>query len=357
MIFYIIVAILAFGVLIAIHELGHFTAAKLLGVRVNEFSIGMGPLLLSRQGEETMYSLRLLPIGGYCAMEGEDEASDDPRAFSSQAGWKRLIILAAGSVMNLIGGLIIVAALFFAVPSFGTTTNTIGGFLDGFPLEGERGLMAGDEIVEVNGARTWSYYDVSLQLSRAAGSETMDLVVERDGARVVLDNLPLTLQEYETENGPALMYGLQFVQAEPTAGNILKSSAVYCLYFVELVWYSLCDLIGGAAGLSDMAGPIGIVDLIGSTGAQAETVGLGLWNVFHYIALIAVNLAVMNLLPLPALDGGRILFLLVNGAAKLLFRRTIPEKYESYVHVAGMVALLALMAVVALNDILRIVTR
>ena len=136
---YIIVAILAFGVLIAIHELGHFTAAKLLGVRVNEFSIGMGPLLLSRQGKETMYSLRLLPIGGYCAMEGEDEDSDDPKAFGSQPKWKRLIILAAGSLMNLVGGVVIVVALCFTMPGFGTSTNTIGGFLDGFPLEGGGG--------------------------------------------------------------------------------------------------------------------------------------------------------------------------------------------------------------------------
>ena len=354
---YIIVAILAFGVLIAIHELGHFTAAKLLGVRVNEFSIGMGPLLLSRQGKETMYSLRLLPIGGYCAMEGEDEDSDDPKGFGSQPKWKRLIILAAGSLMNLAGGVVIVVALCFTMPGFGTSTNTIGGFLDGFPLEGEEGLMVGDRIVSVNGAAAWTFYDLNLQLNRAAGGETMDLVIQRGGERIHLDDFPLTPQMYETEEGSALMFGLEFVQTEPTVWNILKGSVLYCFYFVELVWYGLCDLISGAAGLSDMAGPIGIVDAIGSMGAQAQSLALGIWNVFHYIALIAVNLAVMNLLPLPALDGGRILFLLVNGVAGLLFRREIPAKYEGYVHVAGMIALLALMAVVAMNDILRIVTR
>lgn len=348
--FYIIIAILAFGVLIALHEFGHFATAKLLGVRVNEFAIGMGPLLLSKQTKETQYSLRLLPIGGYCAMEGEDEASDDPRAFTNQAGWKKFVILVAGAFMNLLTGFLIVLVLYQGIATF--STNTVAAFMDGFPLEGEAGLMAGDRIVKINGVTTRTYHDVSLQLNRGEG-ESMDLVVLRDGKRLELDDFPLSRRDYGEEG---LKFGVYFAKEENTPLAVLQYSAWDCLYFVKLVWYGLCDLVTGAAGLNDLAGPIGIVESIGTVGNQAETMAAGVWNVCYYIALIAVNLAVMNLLPLPALDGGRVFFLLVNGLCALLFRRKIPEKYEGYVHMAGMAMLLALMAVVAFHDIWRIVT-
>ena len=348
---YIIIAILAFGVLIAAHEFGHFTAAKLLGVRVNEFAIGMGPLMFSRKVGETQYSLRLLPIGGYCAMEGEDEESEDPRAFGRQAGWKRLIILTAGSFMNFLTGFLIVLVLFAGSVAF--STNELRGFMDGFPLEGTDGLLAGDKIVEINGAATHTYHDVSLQLSRNQ-AETMDLVILRGDSKIELQDFPLTLKEYEDGR---LMYGLYFAREEATPLRVIQYSAWDCLYFVKLVWYGLCDLVTGAAGLNDLAGPIGIVESIGTVGSQSATVVSGLRNVFYYVALIAINLAVMNLLPLPALDGGRVFFLLVNGLCLLLFRRKIPGKYEGYVHLVGLALLLALMAVVAFNDILRIVMR
>lgn len=345
---YIIVAILAFGVLIAVHEFGHFTAAKCLGVKVNEFAIGMGPLLFSKQVGETQYSLRLLPIGGYCAMEGEDEATDDPRAFACQPAWKRLIILVAGSFMNFLAGFLIVLVLFLGNAGF--STNEISGFMDGFPLEGESGLLSGDRIVRINGASTYTYNDVLLQLSRSKG-ETMDLVIVRNGEKIDLNDFPLTRREY---NGQGMMFGLLFAREEATLGAAVKYSVFDCLYFVKLVWYGLGDLISGAAGLNDLAGPIGIVESIGTVGNESPSVAAGMRNVFYYIALIAINLAVMNMLPLPALDGGRVFFVLVNGVCYLVARRRIPAKYEGYVHVAGMVLLLGLMAVVALNDIWRI---
>ncbi len=351
---YIIIAIIGFGLLIAIHELGHFLTAKLLGVRVNEFAIGMGPLLLSRQRGDTQYSLRLFPIGGYCAMEGEDEESDDPHAFSSQPGWKRLIILAAGSVMNFLAGFAIILVLFAG--STGFSTNIIGGFMDGFPLEGENGLLAGDRIVSINGASTPTYSDVYLQLTRVTGPE-MDLVIKRGEQRIELKEFPLAPQEYEEDGQTVLRYGLYFEREEANPWTVLKYSVWNCAYMVRLVWYGLSDLVSGAAGLSELAGPIGIVDSIGVMGSQAGSLLAGLRSVGSYIALIAINLAVMNLLPLPALDGGRIFFLLVNGVCWLVARRKIPSKYEGYVHIAGFALLLALMIVEAFNDIVRIVMR
>ncbi|MBE6973047.1 MAG: RIP metalloprotease RseP [Ruminococcaceae bacterium] len=348
---YIIIAVLLFGFLIAIHEFGHFITAKAFGVRVNEFAIGMGPAIFSRQKGETLYALRVFPVGGYCAMEGEDEDSDDPRAFGAQKGWKRLVILAAGAFMNFLAGLVLILLLFSGAQAF--STPVISGFMDGFPLEGEQGLMAGDRIVSINGERIYLYNDVTLFLSRGNG-EPYDIVVERNGQRVVLNDLPLEPREYTVDGQTVTRYGLYFSIEEATVGAKLRNSWYNAIDFVRLVRISLTDLVSGNAGLKDMTGPVGIVDTITQVGSQSASVRIALENILYFGALIAVNLAVMNLLPLPALDGGRIFFLLINGAWMLLFRRRIDPKYESYVHVAGLVALLALMAVVTFNDLARI---
>lgn len=348
---YIIIAVLLFGFLIAIHEFGHFITAKAFGVRVNEFAIGMGPAIFSRQRGETLYALRVFPVGGYCAMEGEDDDSDDPRAFGAQKGWKRLVILAAGAVMNFLAGLALILLLFSGAQAF--TTPVISGFMDGFPLEGEQGLMAGDRIVSINGERIYLYNDVTLFLSRGSG-KPYDIVVERDGRRVVLNELPLELREYTVDGQTVTRYGLYFSAEEATIGAKLRNSWYNAIDFVRLVRISLTDLVSGNAGLKDMTGPVGIVDTITQVGAQSASVRIALENILYFGALIAVNLAVMNLLPLPALDGGRIFFLIINGVWALLFRKKIDPKYESYVHVAGLVALLALMAVVTFNDLARI---
>ena len=348
---YIIIAILLFGFLVAIHEFGHFITAKAFGVRVNEFAVGMGPALFSRQKGETLYALRLFPVGGFCAMEGEDDDSDDPRAFGAQKAWKRLVILAAGAFMNFLAGLVLILLLFSGAQAF--TTPVLTGFMDGFPLEGEQGLMAGDRIVSINGERIYLYNDVTLFLSRGSG-EPYDIVVERNGQRVILNDLPLELREYTVEGQTVTRYGLYFGIEEATVGAKLRNSWYNAIDFVRLVRISLTDLVTGNAGLKDMTGPVGIVDTITQVGSQSASVRIALENILYFGALIAVNLAVMNLLPLPALDGGRIFFLLINGAWMLLFRRRIDPKYESYVHVAGLVALLALMAVVTFNDLARI---
>lgn len=348
---YIIIAIVLFGFLVAIHEFGHFITAKAFGVRVNEFAIGMGPALFSRQKGETLYALRLFPVGGFCAMEGEDDESDDPRSFGAQKAWKRLIILAAGAAMNFLAGLALILLLFSGAQAF--VTPVISGFMDGFPLEGEQGLMTGDRLISINGERIYLYNDVTMFLKRGAGAP-YDIVVERDSKRIVLNDFPLEPRQYTVEGKTVTRYGVYFAAEEATFGIKLRNSWYNAIDFVRLVRISLTDLLTGAAGVKDLTGPVGIVDTITQIGNQSASVRVGFENILYFGALIAVNLAVMNLLPLPALDGGRIFFLLINGLWMLLFRRRIDPKYESYVHVAGLVALLGLMAIVTFNDLVRI---
>lgn len=349
---YIIIAIVIFGLLIAIHELGHFLVAKACGVKVLEFSIGMGPQLWHKKGKETQYSLRLFPIGGFCAMEGEDGESDDPRAFGNTAGWKKFLVLIAGSASNFIAGMLLILCLFAA--STGYVSTTLSGFVDGFPCQGETMLQAGDEIVSIDGSAVLLYSDISTLLNRGNG-KTHDIVVRRDGEKITLNDLPLTPREYEVEGKKVTMYGLYFQSKEATFGSKLRLGLANSVDFVRMIWWSLEDLFTGAVGFSALSGPIGIVDAMGQMAESADGVRQAVDNLLYFAAFLAINLAFMNLLPLPALDGGRVFFLILNGLAVLLFRRRIPAKYEGYVHFGGLVLLLGLMVVVAVQDVYRII--
>ena len=349
---YIIIAIVIFGLLIAIHELGHFQSAKACGVKVLEFSIGMGPQLWHKEGKETQYSLRLFPIGGFCAMEGEDGESDDPRAFGNTAGWKKFLVLIAGAASNFIAGMLLILCLFAA--STGYVSTTLSGFVDGFPCQGETMLQAGDEIVSIDGSAVLLYSDISTLLNRGNG-KTHDIVVRRDGEKITLNDLPLTPREYEVEGKKVTMYGLYFQSKEATFGSKLRLGLANSVDFVRMIWWSLEDLFTGAVGFSALSGPIGIVDAMGQMAESADGVRQAVDNLLYFAAFLAINLAFMNLLPLPALDGGRVFFLILNGLAVLLFRRRIPAKYEGYVHFGGLVLLLGLMVVVAVQDVYRII--
>lgn len=347
---YPMIAILLFGILIATHELGHFATAKLLGVKVNEFAIGMGPALLQKQRGETLYSIRVLPIGGYCAMEGEDDdTSQDPRAFGQAAAWKRLIILAAGAVTNFLTGLLLIALLYaqaagFVLPSIHSVT-------EGYGLE-NCGLKEGDVVISIDGHRMYNYNNLQMFLRRAG--DTIDWVVERDGERISVPDVFMPLQERTDENGQTTyLRGFSVGRAvvPATFGTRILYTWYGALDFVRMVWVSLGDLISGAVGLRDLSGPVGIVSTITEVGTQSTTARDAINNLLYLAALIAVNLAVMNLLPLPALDGGRIFFLLLNGLLYALFRKEIAPKYESYVHLAGMAALLTFMLVVTVSDV------
>ena len=348
---FIIIGILIFGLLVAVHELGHFAAAKACGVKVNEFAVGMGPAIVKKQRGETLYSLRCIPFGGFCAMEGEDESNSDPRAFTSQKPWKRFIILAAGSAMNFLMGYLIVLILFSNAGGF--RAPVIESFMDGCPYESAEGLQAGDRFLRIDGKRVWQYYDVGDLLN--AGGETHDLVVRREGKRVKLDDYYMVPVEYEGQTQK--MYGFYFGIDEPTMGNKLRYAGATTMEFVRMVADALRQLVGGKVSVNDLSGPVGIVDMMAETGEQAESVGAGLYDIFYLGAFIAVNLAVMNMLPSPALDGGRIFLLLVTALIEGVSRKKLDPKYEGYVHAAGMILLLALMAYVLFHDIFRIVTK
>ena len=233
---YILFAILIFGFLIFIHELGHFLTAKALDVQVNEFSICMGPAILKKQKGETLYSLRCIPVGGYCAMEGEDEESDNPRAFTSKVWWKRLIILAAGSFMNFLTGLVVLALIYSCVAGF--STPRIERFYDGCPYASEDGLHAGDELYKIDGRRVYIYSDVGTLLARNK-TGTFDLVVKRDGKLIKLDDFEMKQQLYEVDGEQQYKYGLYFGYEEKTVGTVLKNTWYTALDFARLVWMSL----------------------------------------------------------------------------------------------------------------------
>ena len=350
---YILAAILVFGVLIAVHELGHFMAAKACGVRVNEFSIGMGPVLWKKQKGETQYSLRLFPVGGFCAMEGEEEDSDDPTALNNQGFWAKLLIFAAGAAMNFIAGLLIILVLYADAQAF--YVPVVAGFADGCPLESADGLQEGDRLLRIDGEKVYVYSDISL-LMGLNKTGAFDLQIERNGEVITLRDFTMERQEYTDQNGKAYTgYGLYFGAEEATLGRKLSYSWNNAMDFARLVRLSLQMLVTGQAGVKDLSGPVGIVSTMTQVGEQAATTRAAVENIAYLAALIAVNLAVMNLLPLPALDGGKIFFLVINAVSMQLFKKQIPAKYENYIHFAGLILLLALMAVITFSDVWKLI--
>ena len=349
---YIILAIIVFGVLIATHELGHFAAAKACGVKVNEYAIGMGPAIFKKQKGETLYSLRCLPLGGFCALEGEDGDSDDPRSFQAQAVWKRFIILVAGAAMNFITGLIIAVILFSGSSAF--VVPEIVELADGFPDDGERGLMVGDTIRSINGERVWYSADFTLLMGRS-GDGPVDVVVIRNGEKVRLDDYDLRAREYSDSDGNVTVrYGVSFKVIKAGIIDRLRYSVYTACNFVRLVRFSLADLVHGAVGFKDLSGPVGIVSAINDMGHSSSSVAAAISNIAFLCAFIAVNLAVMNLLPIPALDGGRIFFLVITWIIEKIIRRQVNPKYEGYIHAAGLVLLVGLMVVVMFSDVVKL---
>lgn len=348
---YILFAIVLFGVLVIVHEFGHFAVAKLFNVRVDEFALGMGPMLLRCKRGETAYTLRLLPIGGFCAMAGEDEASDDPRAFTSQSAWKRALILAAGSAMNFLFGVLVLLCVYSSATAF--RAPVISDFMDNCPYEGADALQAGDRLLKIDGRRIYQLSDVSDFLSRGDG--TYDIVLRRDGKRVTLEDFEFVPVEYEGEE--TKMYGIYFGYDEATFFNTVRYSWNTAMEFGRLVWMSLEQIVEGQVTVDDMAGPVGIVNLMTETAEAAGSTSAAIMDILYLGAFIAVNLAIMNMLPIPALDGGRVFLLIVTWIIESITKKRLNPKYEGYIHALGMVLLLALMAVVMFNDIIRIVTK
>ena len=342
----IVFAILLFSFLIFIHELGHFVAAKLSGVRVNEFAIFMGPAIVKWQRGETQYSIRCIPIGGYCAMEGEDKESEDPRSFQKASWWKRLIILVAGSAMNFISGLLLFTVIF--APFQQLNVPVIGYVESGCTIVREDGLHAGDEFLKIDGVaiHTGSDFDLAMMINPG---DVHDIVVNRNGEKVFLDDFKMEKHLFPGEEQER--YGFSYKLVEGNFKNTVEYVWDNAMSVIGNVRWSLQMLLTGQAGLKDMAGPVGIVQIMSDTAQASETAKDAIVNMLYFGAFIAVNLAVMNLLPLPALDGGRTVCLLLTTLVEAITRKKIDPKYEGYLHGAGMVLLLALMAVILFKDI------
>lgn len=348
---FILAAIFIFGFLIAIHELGHFLAARLCGVRVNEFSIGMGPCIWHRETEETQYSIRLLPIGGFCALEGQDEDTGDERCLARQGFWKKFVILAGGSFMNLLTGIVIIAVLFAGASNF--YVDQVSGFSEGFPLEGKNGLMVGDVFYKVDGWRTYIRGDAAMFLSFNDG-QGIDIEVIRNGELIVLEDLPLYRGTYgEKQNSFGLQVGAMQVPADFLTS--LRFIGYQTLDFVQQMWFSITQMVRGTVSVKELSGPVGIMSIMTEVGTSSESVSSAVRDIAFLAALIAINLAVMNMLPIPALDGGRIFFLLVDAVALLLFKHKIPEKYQAAVNAVGFVLLMGMMALVTLQDVIKLI--
>lgn len=346
----IALAILFFGVIIIIHEFGHFICAKLFKVRVNEFSIGMGPAIFKKQKGETQYSLRALPIGGYVSMEGEDEESEDERAFNKKKVWQRIIIVVAGATMNLILGLVIMAITLSASTDL-IGTNTIKEFYPTAVSNQQGGLKEGDKFLKIDGHAVWSERDLSFLMSRSDNG-VFNFTVERDGEKVELNNVAFKTEdvEYNGKTVTMITYDFVIVGEKPTFKNVFVNSFTQSASIVRTVWLSLFDVVTGRYGMSELAGPVGTVDIIADV-AQSAAEEHNFEQLLFIMALITINIGVANLLPLPALDGGRLMFLIIEG----IRRKPVNRKYEGYIHAAGLALLLLLMVFVTYNDIVRII--
>ena len=351
----IIAAIILFSLLIFVHELGHFLAAKLSGVQVNEFSMFMGPAIVKWQRGETQYSIRCIPIGGYCAMEGEDEDTDNPRSFQKAAWWKRLIILVAGAAMNFVTGLLIFGILI--MPRDTVLEPVISQFEECCIFNNEHALQVGDRIIALDGEKIYVYSDVSLLLELNP-AQSHDIVVERNGERLEFTNLMMAHTHTDDAGQIYQHYGFHFGSEKPaTFWDNLAFTWNFTLDNVRSVRLSLQMLFTGKAGVQDVSGPVGIVQIMSNVAAESETVKMAISSMLSFGGMIAVNLAVMNLLPIPALDGGRVVGLLLTTAAEKITGKKLNSKIEGYIHGIGMILLLILMGLVMFKDIFAIFKR
>lgn len=377
----LLAAVFVFSAVIAIHEFGHFAVAKLCGVQVNEFSIGMGPVLLKKMHHGTQYSLRALPVGGFVALEGEEspesqqaereERSDlEERPLSQRSGadsspdggaskeeelsqptgkplneapvWQRALIMAAGACMNFLLGFVVMAIL-LAAQNEPITSRVIYAVEDG-ALCGQTGLEAGDKVLAVNGRRCFVANDMLYELMRTE-DYSASFTVLRDGKKVELPRVQFdTWQDEDGETHMSLGFTVYGIRKTPV--NVIKEAWNSVLYYGRIIFTSLMDLLRGRESINDLSGPVGIVTAIG----QAASYG---WqDLLELLVLITVNLGIFNLLPFPALDGGKVVFLLIEGVTG----HAVPEKIQSGLTLAAFALLFALMIFATYNDIVRLVT-
>ena len=335
----IFLVILLFVILIFPHELGHFVAAKLCGVQVNEFAFGMGPVILKKQGKETLYSIRAFPVGGFCAMEGEDteEATENPRACNNKSWWKKIIILVAGAAMNIIIAFLV---MIFAAVYTGTPTTTINSVTDGGAAS-MAGIQAGDKIVRVSDSRvdSWEEFVGCIQKEIKA-DKTISITVERNGKEKTF-----SLSPQRQKNGKYVIGVISKQRHNLFIG--MKNGMASTVKMTKALFESFKMLFTSKEAINQVSGPVGMIKIV------SDAAGLGVFYYLYLVALISLNLAIFNLLPLPALDGGRIIFVII----RMFTGRAISDKVEARVHMIGMALLLTLTVFVTWNDIMRLIRR
>lgn len=341
----IVIAIVLFSVIVLFHELGHFLLAKANGIRVNEFSLGLGPTIIGFKKGETKYSIKLLPFGGACMMEGEDGESSDDRSFQKKGVWQRISVVFAGPFFNFIMAFVFSLIL---IGCAGYDEAKIDSVMEGYPAY-EAGIQSGDKIVKMNGKSIHFYREVSMYSTFHPGEE-VTIVYERDGKNYSTVLTP----KLDSESGRYL-YGVRGT-GERTKGNawdVCKNSVYEVKYWICSTVESLKMLVTGGASVNEMSGPVGIVQVVGDTveeSAKTDGYFYAFLNVLNWGILLSANLGVMNLLPIPALDGGRLVFLLFEA----ITRKKIPPEKEGFVHFIGIIFLLGLMVLVMFNDIRKI---
>ena len=333
----VLIAILFFELIIIVHEGGHFAAARLMKIRVNEFSVGMGPKIFSFKKGETKYSLRWILFGGYCAMEGEDEESQDERAFSNKKVGARIFVVVSGALMNLILGFIIVAILVCSQNLVGTTT--IARFDEN--AKSAQVLMAGDTIKSIDGMRVYTSTDVSTGLTRSA-DDTLDMTVIRNGKEM---NVSAKFDTEEYQGKQYIKMDFWILGVEKTFSSVMKETAGQFVSYARMVFLSVHDLIAGRYGVSDLSGPVGAVSVV------SEAVKTNNIAMLRIMALLTINVGLFNLFPIPALDGWRLFLLIFEG----IFKKKLPKKFEWAINAVGLALLLLFMAVITFSDIGKLI--
>lgn len=336
---YFILIVLVFGVLIFIHELGHFMAARLCGVAVKEFAVGMGPTIFSWKSKkyDTKYGLRLFPIGGFVSMVGEDEDSDEENAFCNKKVWKRILIVLAGPMMNLILGFLLMTVIVF---SQGTLVSTTIAQFDEGAISCEK-LQVGDEIVEVDGTRVHTGNEMVYEIMNQ-GHEPIDIEVIRNGERLLIEDV-----SFPTMEDSGVTFGnYDFIPyaEQATLPNLIKHAYFRSVSTVKMVYDSLFGLLSGRFGMEAVSGPVGVAEVVG------DAAKMGMINFLYIVTVLSINLGVFNLVPFPALDGGRLLFLVIEGVR----RKPINRDVESYINFVGIIILFAFMIFVTVKDVLNL---
>lgn len=342
----IVIAVIAFAVIIVVHECGHFLAARAFKMTVHEFAIGMGPCIFRKKGKRTDFCLRALPIGGAVQLD-EDLENDDPNSFRNKPVWQRMIVIVAGAFMNLVLGLII--CICGTLASANIATTQISGFKDN--SVSNKYLQLGDEITKINGMSIWTTMDISYSFQNSVGKSDentkamyFDIEVKRGGEYVQLENVPFEFVQGSEERSDGIVIDFYVNPAEKNFFSVISDASRTFMTEARLIWITLIDLVTGTYGINDLSGPVGVVSTIG----QASSLGLS--SLLTMIAFITINIGIFNLLPIPALDGARFVFLLIEA----IRRKPMKAEHEGMVHFIGLAALMLLMLVVTFNDVVKL---